>query len=411
MNTPLEMQPPRLAAGVVLQTKRIETKTSEIESVRKTAFGQSLPPLTAGDIAEILSHVPPRPPYPDWITIIAAVGSVLNEAEAAMVLRAWSAEESPGEYVRKLRSRCQRVGIGTLIQRAKAHGFDASAFVRRRTNHDGTHRSFGIVAPAEPIARTVSAIERLPSIPGETLSTWNEGLDYLKSHAEIAARVDAWRSWPRGTTAKLVENQLIAFVATTVGKRGLAFPVQSPERGELGKIQTRMVGYHVRHTPTVGKRAQWSFHPNWKKDGQSTPGLPFVIGARLASEARTIVVTEGQWDAATLAAAGGWLNGNASWPEHTILFATRGVNGWKSLLTYWQQFLPPSAKFVLCPDADAAGATWVSPGNFRDVLVEAGHRVRVIQSAIIGAKDINDLHRVSPITQGEVSAWLKEDNQ
>lgn len=93
----------------------------------------SLPPLTAGDVAEILRSIPSRPDYEEWIQVIAAVGNELKDDEAAAsVLNAWSPEESAGEYTCKLRSRLKHVGIGTLIHKAKEHGFDASAFTRRR---------------------------------------------------------------------------------------------------------------------------------------------------------------------------------------------------------------------------------------------------------------------------------------
>jgi hypothetical protein len=90
------------------------------------------PALTAADVSEILAWIPTRPGYSDWIKAIAAVASVLDPREAEVVLGAWSPEEVPGEYARKLRSPCERVGIGSLIATAKMHGFDASAFARRR---------------------------------------------------------------------------------------------------------------------------------------------------------------------------------------------------------------------------------------------------------------------------------------
>ena len=91
-----------------------------------------LPALTAADVAEILAWVPTRPSYPEWVRVISAVASVLPDDEAIEVLSAWSPEEVLGEYARKLRSPCTRVGIGSLIATAKTHGFDASAFARRR---------------------------------------------------------------------------------------------------------------------------------------------------------------------------------------------------------------------------------------------------------------------------------------
>jgi len=368
--------------------------------------------LTTVDVAEILAACPTRPAYIDWVGIIAAVGSVLTESEAVAILSAWSPEESQGEYARKLRNRCQRVGIGSLIERAKAHGFDARAFARRRADRGSVRRQtidtpeLATIVANEATARAVTKVEQLPTMPDRVRAVWDEGVDQLHRHPETAARIDTWRGWPPGTAATLADDGLLASPVTYGSKRGLAFPVQAPERCEFGFVQTRQNGYHVRHKPTAGERATWSFHPNESRDGQSTPGLPFVIGAGFCSFAKIVVVTEGQFDAITLAAAGGWLANDAAWPEHITLFGTRGAAGWRNLWTHWRPFLPAGVAFTLFPDADEAGSKWTSPGGFRDTLRDAGHPVRVIRSRVNGAKDINDLHRIAPITTEQISVWL-----
>lgn len=101
-------------------------------NTRQHAQFQPLPPHTAAQVAEILRFIPPRPAYSDWIKVIAAVGSALPEADAVDVLGTWTPEDRPGEYRTKLHSRLRSVTIGTLILMAKQHGFDASAFTRRR---------------------------------------------------------------------------------------------------------------------------------------------------------------------------------------------------------------------------------------------------------------------------------------
>jgi len=374
--------------------------------------GISTEVLDAADVAEILAACPSRPAYIDWIAAIAAVGSVLNENEAVAVLSAWSPEESQGEYARKLRHRCQKIGIGSLIETAKAHGFDAKSFARRRADR-GSVRRHNIGTPEvctivqnEATARAVAKAEPLPTMPDRVRAVWDEGVEQLHRHPGTVDRIDTWRGWPPGTAATLVEDGLLASPVTYGVKRGIAFTVQAPERCEFGFVQTRQIGYHVRHKPPAGERATWSFHPNESRDGQSTPGLPFVIGAGFASFARTVVVTEGQWDAITLAAAGGWLVNDASWPEHVILFGTRGAAGWRNLWQHWRTFLPAGVAFVLFADADEAGGKWTAPRGFRDTLTAAGHPVRVIRSQVDGAKDINDLHRIAPITTEQISVWL-----
>jgi hypothetical protein len=95
--------------------------------------------LTAGDVDEMLRYIPPRPDYATWTRIIAAVGAALPPEEAAVVLNAWSAEERPGEYAVKLRHRLPNVGIGSLVNLAKAGGYDAKEAARRR--HGGAGRT------------------------------------------------------------------------------------------------------------------------------------------------------------------------------------------------------------------------------------------------------------------------------
>ena len=102
---------------------------------KSTSETSRLAAFTADDVREILTWVPTRPGYHDWIKVISAVASVLDGPDAAAVLSEWSAEETPGEYARKLRSPLALVGIGSLIATAKANGFDASAFTRRRTGN------------------------------------------------------------------------------------------------------------------------------------------------------------------------------------------------------------------------------------------------------------------------------------
>jgi hypothetical protein len=74
-------------------------------------------------VREMLAVVPKRPNYPDWIKIVAAVGDALNDADAIEVLNEWSPEESPGEYADKLDHRLCEVHVGTLILRAREHGW------------------------------------------------------------------------------------------------------------------------------------------------------------------------------------------------------------------------------------------------------------------------------------------------
>jgi hypothetical protein len=92
---------------------------------------EPLPSLVAADVAEILRSIPSRPAYSDWVKVIFAVAGILPPDEAAAQLAEWSPEEKPREYATKIKSAPERTP-GALINIAKAHGFDASAFARRR---------------------------------------------------------------------------------------------------------------------------------------------------------------------------------------------------------------------------------------------------------------------------------------
>lgn len=78
---------------------------------------------TPQETREMLAHIPPKPPYDDWIKIIAAVRSEVDEAEAISILKEWSPEDKPGEYLEKIRSGLDQIGIGTLIHIAKKNGW------------------------------------------------------------------------------------------------------------------------------------------------------------------------------------------------------------------------------------------------------------------------------------------------
>jgi VirE N-terminal domain/AAA domain len=76
------------------------------------------------EIREMLAVIPKRPDYPDWITIVSAVGDALPDGDAIEVLNEWSLEERSGEYAEKLRHRLQDVHVGTLIHLAQKHGWE-----------------------------------------------------------------------------------------------------------------------------------------------------------------------------------------------------------------------------------------------------------------------------------------------
>jgi hypothetical protein len=78
------------------------------------------------EVVEALLHsVPPRPDYATWLKLSAAVRNSLRSDERAIaILKAWSPEETEGEYHALLRSSSfSKIGFGTLHYHAKKHGY------------------------------------------------------------------------------------------------------------------------------------------------------------------------------------------------------------------------------------------------------------------------------------------------
>lgn len=99
--------------------------------------------FVSGDVRCILSHIPTRPDYDEWMQVISAVTNLLPLTEAVQALANWSAEEKTGEYTTHARSFQGKtpsgMAAGHLINIAKRHGFDASAFARERRQRDNLH--------------------------------------------------------------------------------------------------------------------------------------------------------------------------------------------------------------------------------------------------------------------------------
>jgi hypothetical protein len=244
-------------------------------------------------------------------------------------------------------------------------------------------------------------------MPPDCRAAWDEGVRHLLANETMQRQIDEWRSWIPGTARLLAEDGLMGCPLNR-GRRQTAFVVQSPYRDQLGCISTRDVGYHIRLKPRKDERASWLYEPNLKKHGTGCPALPFVLGGGFVPYATTIIGTEGQWDAITLASAAGWLVSDSTWPECISVFGTRGADGWRTLIEAWGRHWRADARFVLFPDADEAGDRWSASHGFVDALRTRKHQVRVIRSNEPGAKDLNDLHQRRPLTKADINLWLQE---
>lgn len=248
---------------------------------------------------------------------------------------------------------------------------------------------------------------QLPRITDAADFVWREGVEYLQSNAQLVKSLASWRGYHPDTIRTLAEDGSIGCPITRGNQRGVAFPVEAPERCDLGMVQSYRVGYHVRHKPKEDERAAWTYHPS-DRDGQATPGLPFVLGAGSAASARIVVIVEGQWDAIALADAAGWLASDAAWPEDLTLFGVRGAGGWRVALNRWSPYLSPSAEFAVIPQTDNAAQAWLQPDGLVNTLRCSGHLVRLI--SIPGdVKDINDLLRAGTLGRGRIDGWLAKE--
>jgi hypothetical protein len=86
---------------------------------------------------------------------------------------------------------------------------------------------------------------------------------------------------------------------------------------------------------------------------------------------RLVIITEGQWDAITLAGAFGWLSETSSIPDGVLVFGLRGASSGRVLLAAWGEFLRIHAPRVwIIGDHDAAGSKLVERGECSKVESE-----------------------------------------
>jgi hypothetical protein len=79
-------------------------------------------------------------------------------AEGARLLHQWSPEEKEGEYAAKHKVRLKQVGIGTLINIAKDHGFNLRAWMAERA---AKARQVSTPSPTRPGLRFATKGERI----------------------------------------------------------------------------------------------------------------------------------------------------------------------------------------------------------------------------------------------------------
>jgi hypothetical protein len=170
------------------------------------------------EIKKMLSAIPPRPDYDTWMRIASAVWSVLGMTEGARLLHQWSPEEKEGEYAGKHKVRLKQVGIGTLINIAKDHGFNLRAWMAERA---AKARQVSTASPTRPGLRFATK--------GERITTFSKQLPTPQPPVDM-------------TEAKRIANELLQLHAQGV--------IQGPEDPQA-RIHARTIHLHPEDYGTI----------------------------------------------------------------------------------------------------------------------------------------------------------------
>lgn len=289
-----------------------------------------------------------------------------------------------------------------------------------------------------------------------------EGLDDLTADRARITKLAAERGWPVEFADGLVALGLVAYplerwsvAGDKWAKRQKAFLVQAPRLGRTGSTALDSVGYHQRfYQPAANGRPEnkgWVYVPSLPKHEPRSPlehelvayaaalgiakgeplrlpPLPFVLGD--VETPKTIVILEGQWDAATFFGACGYFHDMAPASTGLTVFGIRGVQGIDAFLGHWGEWLrfhKPRAWVIA--DNDAAGGSWrdaprAQPGlpqmpSLADRLVAAGcaggTRAPLVSWLKPGpwGKDFNDYYKAraaagAAITPEKMRDWMRK---
>lgn len=269
----------------------------------------------------------------------------------------------------------------------------------------------------------------LPDITAEAAAAWNEGEKHLvqspKSFNDSAvAEVASWRGWPAGFVRTLVNSGLFAMPLYYGHRTRGAFRTCEPNDIEPadgnGSDTTRAIRRKRDRQRWVGWHARgqdgWRFFPHRAQGGKERPALPPLplilssCGSDLHLwDKRIIIVTEGEWDAATIALAAGWWDesrGELRIPPAVAIVGIVGAGFGSEIFThYYKDYFAPGLRALVFRDNDAAGRRWLEPGGFIQALIECGVRVASQPLGAPGLKvDVNDLYRAGRLTPTTLDA-------
>lgn len=234
--------------------------------------------------------------------------------------------------------------------------------------------------------------EKLAEIPAPIARKWQASMKQ-EGVGEWAGFIAQERGWPEDWAVMLVEDRKM--VRGVKGEP--AFKVEYFD----GRGAVTWTAVHQRFFSDRGDKA-WFYLPNQKQHGEARAAAPFFVGDPVAP---VWIVTEGQWDAATI---WGMLGGFEDQPAlHSLVCGIRGATGVDVFLALYAGILRARhvERIILVPDADKAGGPWLQDEQPRKGLPErwsflrrlrelTGKDVRYVKLREADqVKDINDVYR------------------
>lgn len=317
-----------------------------------------------------------------------------------------------------------------------------------------------IYTEREAALRPRVEVRRVPAWPACVEQRYYTGVDALREDPKLLEEIAEDRGWPVRWAEAVLDDERLSFPVVPwhepgqrYSKRGKAFLVQCPESvdEDTQSLRLRPVGYHQRFfmaaSGNAPARKSWVYVPYVPRHREGgggendfsrhlrevaaergveagtamVPALPFVLSDHAAAigPVRLVVLTEGQWDAISLAGACGWLD-ERCWPEGVAVFGLRGNEGMDTFLAYYGYWLTACQPVAwVLADNDTAGEKWLDtaaaapgcpkPPTLAEKLQHLGCR-RVMLSVLRKdggrGKDFNDLWRQKRPTPEAMRAWM-----
>ncbi len=249
------------------------------------------------------------------------------------------------------------------------------------------------------------------------LDCWQEGLAEM---LPMAGKISECRGWSERVMLELVAQgktglPRLPWSSGQDKKRGWGWLVEKPIfKGNQAALVP--VGFHARYkiykagqfvekrwvyVPYVPQAERLSdFQAALKKAKIKLPAYPFVLGELV--DPKLVIITEGQFDAVSMAEAFGWLGGEGL-PPGVVILGLRGVSSPSVVLAAYGAWLRKHRPFVwILPDNDAAGKQLFERKNFEridwepcfvDRLRAQGCTVFPQLIEVEGCKDFNDIWR------------------